>query len=218
VSYPSLVESHKSWLGSSTSLRSRSSGKISNTTMPGVFTDGARIVSPSVLCELPSPLALEDEAMYRLICSGDREYLRPILGETNGINSHVSCRQKKGCGGGASLRGKPLGSTEAAGLQDIYDLREPDEPDEPEVAVSKPSARGGRLQQVSKDGVVAGHGASLAVHTESLSYDMHVRLGHPCRCQLCSFCQMFSMPRSGFGVMSSPKQWTPFCALSKYEA
>lgn len=35
--------------------------------MSGVFTDGARIVSPSVLWELPSPLALEDDAMSDLV-------------------------------------------------------------------------------------------------------------------------------------------------------
>lgn len=67
LSYPSLVESHKSWLGSNTSLWSKSSGSTSNTTMPGVFTDGARITSPSVLWELPSPFALEDEAMSKFV-------------------------------------------------------------------------------------------------------------------------------------------------------
>lgn len=137
VSYPSLVESHKSWLGSSTSLRSRSSGKISNTTIPGVFTDGARIVSLSVLWELPSPLALEDEAMSSLVCCGHRQACSiPLV--RKGASSFVPI-DGKGGGDSGSLAQETLGITKTAGLKDIYGLREPYEL---EAAVPQQSAVG----------------------------------------------------------------------------
>lgn len=62
LSHPSAVESHKSSLGSKTSLWFKSFGILSNTTTSGVFVDEARMTSRRVL-ELPSPLVPEAMAI-----------------------------------------------------------------------------------------------------------------------------------------------------------
>ena len=62
LSHPSAVESHRSSLGSKTSLWSKPFGTLSSTTTSGAFVDKARMTSRMVR-ELPSPLAPEAMAM-----------------------------------------------------------------------------------------------------------------------------------------------------------